>query len=773
MRHSSLTSLVLLVSVAFPTRPADAQTEKGPIPIAVKVAPRSEPVSFAREIIDVLDTKCVGCHSDVLAENDLILENVESMKKGGKSGPALVPGDAEASLLFKMAAHRIEPVMPPAEKKNLKPLTSEELGLLKLWIDGGAKDDSDESPEVARPVVLGKLPPGVHPINAVDMTDDGTRVACGRANVVEVFDVDSGLEVIALGGHQDVIQSIRFSPDGRILAAGSYEVVTLWNVPTGGLEKTFEGHTDQVKALAPLNGGAGFISGGLDKTLRFWNADGKPSRQVAMPAAIQALAVSPDGRTIAVGTVDGHIRLIAVEDGKERADLKGPPVPVNDVAYLPDGSRLVTASSDGKVRIWPGVESTKEEAGDVEPRVLNGSDKPLQALAILSEGRTIAAAGDDGKVRFWDVDAVEPSRTLDAHSSPILSMAVGPRGDRLLTGSADATAKLIDVASGTVRFTLSSHHGAVNAVAFGDGGDRLLTAGADGGVKVWESATGQGVIAFGHAGPKDQPIQPLLKVIASTDGRIVTASADKTIKSWTYEGAWSERTPLGPHTSRVLALDFHPDGTLLAVGAGEPSRSGEIKIWEVGKGLPVRTLVDLHSDTVFGLRFSPDGSRLASAGADKFMKVTRTSDGKELRGYEGHTHHVMSVDWSADGKQIVTAGADNVLKVWDAESGEQVRTMQGPAKQVTSVRWVPGKPEIAGASGDKTVRVWNSGNGSVLRNFTGPGDYVFAVATSKDGGRLAAGGADGVLFIWERQNGKVIRKIEPETPQTAEARASR
>ena len=62
---------------------------------------------------------------------------------------AIKPGQAEDSLLFKMAAHRVEPVMPPVDKKDAKPLTPEELGLLKLWIDAGAKDDSAEQPEPA------------------------------------------------------------------------------------------------------------------------------------------------------------------------------------------------------------------------------------------------------------------------------------------------------------------------------------------------------------------------------------------------------------------------------------------------------------------------------------------------------------------------------------------------------------------------------------------------------------------------------------------------
>jgi WD40 repeat protein len=199
----------------------------------------------------------------------------------------------------------------------------------------------------------------------------------------------------------------------------------------------------------------------------------------------------------------------------------------------------------------------------------------------------------------------------------------------------------------------------------------------------------------------------------------------------------------------------------MATGGGDPSRTGEVKLWEVASGKLVRSLDSLHTDTVFGVRFSPDGQKLATASADKFLKVIKVDDGKELRSFEGHTHHVLAVDWSGDGKQIVTGGADNVLKVWDFETGEQLRSLQAAGKQVTAVRWVAGKPLVAGASGDSSVRYWNpNGTGNIVRTFAGSSDYVFGVATSKDGKIVAAGGADGSLFLWNGDDGKVIRKLE-------------
>lgn len=729
--------------------------------IAVAVPKREKPVSYGREIADVLDAKCAGCHGAGLAESKLNMETVAGMLKGGKHGPAIVPGKADESLLFKMAAHRVKPFMPPAEKKDLQPLTPAELGLLKLWIDSGAKDDSSEVEIEVKPLELGPIPANVQPINAVDLTADGKRAAVGRANVVHLYDVDSGLEIQSLGGHQDLIQSLRLSEDGSRLAAGSYQVVTLWNVPTGGESKTFSGHGDQVKALAVSKDGKLLASASLDKSVRLWDvAQGKEIKKFDLPNNAQALSValSPDGQTVAAGRSDGVLSVFNALDGKLKGELKGHSGGVNGAAFALDGRRLVGVSEDGTGRLWDAANLS------AAPFVLAGATGRLSSVAVSPDGRSIYAGGQDGLIRAWRALDGRLERVVAVAGAPILSLAVSPDGSHLLAGLADKTAKLSRVADGVSARVFKGHNGGVNAVAFSPKGDLVATAGAEGGVKVWNLATGQGLIAFGHVSPNNEPIQPIWAAAFLGDESLATASASKTLKSWTFQGtwgAWSSPPPLGPHVFRVLSIDFSPDGRLIAAGGGEPSRSGEVKIWDAVTGKLLKSLDSLHSDTVFGVRFSPDGGLLATCAADKFMKVVSVSDGKEQKAFEGHTHHVLSVDWKADGKQLITGGADNVIKVWDYAAGEQLRTLQAAGKQITAVRWLAGKPIAAGASGDKTVHFWNTDNGGMAQNFNGAGDFVFGVAVSKDGSRVAAGGADGVLFIWRGDNAQVIRKIEP------------
>jgi hypothetical protein len=223
---------------------------------------------------------------------------------------------------------------------------------------------------------------------------------------------------------------------------------------------------------------------------------------------------------------------------------------------------------------------------------------------------------------------------------------------------------------------------------------------------------------------------------------------------------------------RVLSLAFSPDGKLLATGGGDPSRSGELFLWDTTNFNLVREIKDAHSDTIFGLEFSRDGKRILSGAADKFVKIHEVETGKHVKSFEGHTHHVMGVAWKADGSELSTAGADNVIKVWNVETGEQIRTIQGFTKQVTSIHYMGVSGNTVSCSGDKTVRFHTAQNGSNFRNFGGSTDYMYAAAASRNQKLVVAGGEDGVIRVWNGDNAQVVRSFEPPAaPANAQAAA--
>src|SRR4051794_17464602 len=75
-------------------------------------APAAQPISFSKEIQPLLERSCLSCHGDALQLSKLDLRTRESALKGGTHGPAIVPGNAEQSQLYRRIAGLESPAMP-------------------------------------------------------------------------------------------------------------------------------------------------------------------------------------------------------------------------------------------------------------------------------------------------------------------------------------------------------------------------------------------------------------------------------------------------------------------------------------------------------------------------------------------------------------------------------------------------------------------------------------------------------------------------------------
>jgi hypothetical protein len=112
---------------------------------AGKLPPAStkQGVTYAADIKPLLDASCVKCHSGDKPKARLKLDNLENILKGSKDGKVIIAGDSAKSLLVQAAAHATKDhdlwMPPPQNKAGAKPLTPEQIGLVRAWIDQGAK----------------------------------------------------------------------------------------------------------------------------------------------------------------------------------------------------------------------------------------------------------------------------------------------------------------------------------------------------------------------------------------------------------------------------------------------------------------------------------------------------------------------------------------------------------------------------------------------------------------------------------------------------------
>jgi len=266
----------------------------------------------------------------------------------------------------------------------------------------------------------------------------------------------------------------------------------------------------------------------------------------------------------------------------------------------------------------------------------------------------------------------------------------------------------------------------------------------------------------------------------SPDGKYLASGSFREISIW--DALTGERKHrITGFQYNVVTIAFSNDGKLLGVGGGEPTVDGEVKVFEVPTWKMIFNLKNGHSDTVYGLAFGIDlklpitgekdkfitGNFIATASADKFVKVWNLADGKFVKSFEGHTHHVLDVGWAADGKLIASAGGDNTVKVWDFEKGEQVRTINAHGKQVTRLSFIGKKNEFITSGGDNLVKAFNAANGANIRNFPGGADFIYAVASSLDGAVVVTGGQEGVVRVYNGTSGALVRSLLPPDAQPA------
>jgi WD40 repeat protein len=223
---------------------------------------------------------------------------------------------------------------------------------------------------------------------------------------------------------------------------------------------------------------------------------------------------------------------------------------------------------------------------------------------------------------------------------------------------------------------------------------------------------------------------------------------------WTLERTIGAADKPDVLVDRVTAVAFDPSGRFLATGGGTPSRSGELKVWDLATGSAVFEDTTTHSDSVVDVAFSPDGQFVASAATDRFMRVFRANDGTLVRPFEGHTGHVLGVAWNADGLILATAGADQVVKLWDFEQGRQRQTIEGFGKEVTSVCFVGAGETVLASCGDQSVRLGDE-------RLSGADTFLHRAAASDDGAILVAGGQDSVLRIWRGSDKALMHRLEP------------
>ncbi|RFC44815.1 MAG: WD40 repeat [Verrucomicrobia bacterium] len=768
-------------------------------------------LDFFKDIHPFLQPNCIPCHNKTTTKAKLNLETPELIKKGGESGPGLVPGKAADSLMVQSAAHQGDSAMPPKDNKSgAVDLTPAQLALLSSWINQGAKT----SVKRVETVALHALPKGVQPIYSVAMTPDGRTAACGRGGELFLYDLATRQALAPLkdpalksgAAHEEIVHSLHFSPDGNRLASGGFREVKIWRREQGAPSfQTIPGIPPNLTGVLSPDGSQLLVWNAADGLRLLEASTGALIRLLpeAPKTGVKALSVSPDGASCAVCTEDGAWTLWSLADGQKRPESGALPG-ATALSWTPDGKSLVFCLADG-VRVW----SLPEAKVLREIKVPNP-----RASSVSGNGSLLAVACGDCAVHLFDFASGKPvlemrgskksEQSLAKLEWEVASAGLDAAHHASLTARIDVQNKLFDIqvkkaqeAIATAKKELPDKKKAVfpaqkareeaekaldeatAAVAAAPEGKpdaaaiakkkeattKLATA-----VAAANSAAAAVISAENHVKDGEEQLQNIAASRETNAANRTQAEADqeraKKVQSVAQAALDGLKAAKPKNEIQLLAVAFSKDNHSVAAIYSD----GRQQVWSTSSGDALGTLhygAPLVSASVVPL----SESRFLSLGSDGRLAKTAHPDQWKLERTLGGTDsgspfvdRVSAVRFSPDGLMLATGGGESSrsgdVHLWETLSGKLLQTWKDKHNDtVLALDFSPDGLWLASGGADRMGRVTEVATAKPLYLLEAHTHHVMGVAFRADGRILATAGADGVVNTWDMSSGERAKKI--------------
>ncbi|MDG2123321.1 MAG: hypothetical protein P8J87_06480 [Verrucomicrobiales bacterium] len=227
-------------------------------------------------------------------------------------------------------------------------------------------------------------------------------------------------------------------------------------------------------------------------------------------------------------------------------------------------------------------------------------------------------------------------------------------------------------------------------------------------------------------------------------------------------------------SERIESVRFSPDGTRLAVTGGLPGTMGEVQIWDVAKR-KLAMSVPVTFDSVYGASWSPDGTKVAFGCSDNTVRAIDAKSGNEVLFMGSHSEWPVDTVFSVKGDYVVSVGRDMTAKLTKVDEQRFIDNITSITPKalrggILSVARHPSRDEILFGGADGVPKIYRmhrvktrqiGDDSNQLWELPGLRGRIFAVDWSRDGTKIAAGSSldgEGALHVYGIDPGYEVPK---------------